>query len=48
MGDIQSSERHGVEEEIKRTDAQIDELVYRLYGIAEEEKKVIEESFAKN
>ena len=48
MGAIQSSERHGVEEEIKRTDAQIDELVYRLYGIAEEEKKVIEESFAKN
>lgn len=30
--------------EIEKTDAEIDELVYKLYGITEEEKKIIEES----
>ena len=33
-----------IEAEIKKTDPEIDELVYKLYGITEEEKKVIEES----
>jgi len=33
-----------LEEEIKKTDNEIDELVYELYGINEEEKKIIEES----
>ena len=33
-----------IEEEIKKTDAEIDELVYRIYGITDEEKKIIEES----
>ncbi len=27
--------------EIAKTDAEIDELVYQLYGITEEEKKII-------
>ncbi|MBU3958224.1 MAG: N-6 DNA methylase [Nanoarchaeota archaeon] len=36
--------RSRIEEEIKKTDAEIDELVYKLYGITEEEKKIIEDS----
>jgi len=44
FGDKQTSDRTRIEEEIKRTDKEIDELVYKLYGITEEEKKIIEES----
>ncbi len=33
-----------IKEEIAKTDNKIDELVYKLYGITEEEKKVIEKS----
>lgn len=47
MGETQSTDRRRLEEEIKRTDAKIDELVYKLYGITEEERKIIEESFEK-
>ncbi len=47
MGDVKTTERQRLEEEIKRTDAQIDEHVYKLYGITEKEKKIIEESFKK-
>ena len=32
-----------IEEKIKKTDAEIDELVYKIYGIKENEKKIIEE-----
>ncbi len=32
------------EGEVKETDKQIDELIYKIYGITEEEKRVIEES----
>ena len=41
---LTSHEKQKIEEEIKRTDSEIDELVYKLYGITEEEKKIIEES----
>lgn len=44
--DKQTSERQRIEEEIKRTDKEIDELVYKLYGIIEEEKKIIEKSLS--
>ena len=44
IGDKKTDEKQRIEEEIKRTDAEIDELVYDLYGITEEEKKIIEES----
>ena len=37
-----SSKREKIEREIKITDEKIDELVYKLYGITEEEKKIIE------
>ena len=33
-----------IKKEIEKTDQQIDDLVYQLYGITEEEKKIIEES----
>jgi len=38
-----TGERYKIEEEIKRTDVEIDELVYKLYGITGEEKKIIGE-----
>ncbi len=44
FGDKKTSETAKLEEEIKKTDNEIDELVYQLYGITEEEKKIIEES----
>jgi len=47
MGDMQTTERQRVEEEIRQTDARIDELVYELYGITGEERKIIEDSFKK-
>ena len=43
FGDKKTDERARIEEEIKKTDKEIDELVYKLYGITEEEKKVIED-----
>ncbi len=44
LGNKMTLERQRIEEEIKKTDAEIDELVYQLYGITEEEKKIIEDS----
>jgi predicted nucleic acid-binding Zn-ribbon protein len=42
MGNKKTDERARIEEEIKKVDKGIDELVYKLYGITEEEKKIIE------
>jgi hypothetical protein len=36
------AEREKIEREIAVTDEKIDEIVYGLYGITEEERKVIE------
>lgn len=36
------SEQVQIQRQIEKTDREIDELVYKLYGITEEEKKVIE------
>ena len=36
--------RQKIQKEIEKTDKEIDELVYKLYGITEEEQKIIEES----
>ncbi len=44
IGDKKTDERARIEEEIKNTDAEIDELVYDIYGITGAEKKIIEES----
>lgn len=44
IGDKETDEKKRIKEEIKRIDAEIDELVYKLYGVTEEEKKIIEKS----
>ena len=44
IGDRNTLEKQKLEEEIQKTDNEIDELVYQLYGITEEEKNIIEES----
>ena len=40
----QTDERVRIDEEIEKTEAEIDMFVYELYGITEDEKNVIEES----
>ena len=44
MGDKLTDERARIENEIGKTDSEIDELVYKIYGIAEGEKKIIKSS----
>jgi len=39
-----TDERVRIEEEIRKTDSEIDELVYKIYGITENEKRIIEDS----
>ena len=39
-----STEREKTEREIAVTDEKIDEIVYGLYGITEEEKRIIQDS----
>jgi type I restriction-modification system DNA methylase subunit len=43
-GKLAPSQVERVDREIAATDEEIDELVYELYGITEEERKIIEES----
>lgn len=44
IGDKRTAQTAKLEEEIKKTDEEINDLVYKLYNITEEEKKIIEES----
>lgn len=44
LGDKRTDERAVIEDEIKKTDSEIDELVYRIYGLTEDEKAIIESS----
>ena len=44
--DTYGYEREELLSEIKRTDAEIDQKVYELYGLTEEERQVIEASLA--
>jgi hypothetical protein len=44
LGDKRTDARARLEEEIRKTDAEIDELVYKIYDITDEEKKIIEEN----
>ncbi|OGI12294.1 hypothetical protein A3K64_03150 [Candidatus Micrarchaeota archaeon RBG_16_36_9] len=39
-----TTETEELKESIERTDKEIDELIYKIYGVTEEEKKVIEQS----
>ena len=43
-GKLTPSELDRLEREIAATDREIDELVYDLYGITDEERRVVEES----
>jgi hypothetical protein len=43
-GKLAPSELGRLEREIVATDAEIDELVYELYGITDEDRKIVEES----
>jgi len=47
FGDKQTSETAKIEEEIKRTDEKIDQLVYKLYELTPEEIKIVEDSLTK-
>jgi len=42
-GDLLDEERGQIEREIERTDREIDELVYDLYGLTQEERRLVEE-----
>lgn len=42
IGDKKTDERAEIEQEITKTDTQIDKLVYQIYGITKEEQKIIE------
>jgi len=44
IGDKKTGERNRIQEEIKNIDYQIDDLVYTIYGITEDEKEIIEQS----
>lgn len=44
LKDKETTEKKGIEKEIEKTDAKIDEMVYDLYRITEKERGIIEES----
>ena len=44
IGGKKTSESAKLEEEIKKTDNEIDQLVYKLYGLTKEEIAIVEES----
>lgn len=46
IGDKKNDARFKLEEEIKKTSKEIDELVYKIYGIEPEERKIIENSLS--
>jgi len=45
IGGKRTDEYSKIENEIKKTDSEIDEQVYQIYGLTEDEKKTIEDSF---
>ena len=42
IGNLSHNEKELLERQIKSTDRQIDELVYRLYGLTPEEIRIVE------
>ena len=46
-GDMRDDERAQIEREIERADREIDDLVYDLYGLTQEERAIVEEEFAR-
>ncbi len=47
LGNKMTDEKSTIEDEIKKIDAEIDERVYKIYGLTEDEINVIEESIKK-
>lgn len=45
IGDKITDEQVRIEKEVEKIDCQIDELVYKVYGITEKEQKIIESDF---
>lgn len=43
LGDKKTSDSAKIDAEIKKTDAEIDSLVYGIYGLTEEEIRIVEE-----
>jgi hypothetical protein len=44
IGDKKTSESARIEADAKKTDAEIDDLVYRVYGLTKDEIRIVEES----
>ena len=44
LGEKQTDERKHIELEIEKTDEEIDQEIYKLYGLTKEEIKIVEES----
>jgi hypothetical protein len=42
IGDKNTDEKQKIKQEIEKTDREIDQLVYKLYGLTEEEIKIVE------
>lgn len=42
LSEYEAEQKHALEKEIKATDEKIDSLVYDLYGLTEEERKIVE------
>ncbi len=42
MQSAKGSEKEQIQRQIEKTDREIDDMVYTLYGITEEERKIIE------
>lgn len=45
IGDKLTDERARIEDEMKKIDSEIDELVFRIYGLTEDEKAIVESSY---
>jgi parvulin-like peptidyl-prolyl isomerase len=45
IGDKLTDERARIEDEIKKIDSEIDELVFRIYGLTEDEKAIVESNY---
>ncbi|PIU59397.1 hypothetical protein COS86_04500 [Candidatus Bathyarchaeota archaeon CG07_land_8_20_14_0_80_47_9] len=43
-GEKRTDEYAKIEDEIKKTNSEVDEQVYKIYGLTEDEKKTIEDS----
>ena len=45
IGDKKTDEKNRIEERIKQNGSQVDELVYKIFGLTEAEKEIVEKSY---